>query len=117
MKVLVTADFYYEYELYETDDIDDLREVTRRMVNGEDVSPDETKHTLLGTHDDYWVDEAKAEADETIFITDLITTMDKEDCQHYIDNGDLETMKSLLLLAGLDNFDGTADEYDNYLNM
>ena len=72
MKVLITSDFYYEYELYETDDIDDLRETTRRMANGEDVSPDESKHTLLGTHDDYWLEDVKAEADEIIFISDLI---------------------------------------------
>lgn len=77
MKVLIASDFYSEYELYETDDIDDLREVTRRMANGEDVSPDETKHTLLGSQDDYWLEDVQAEADETIFITDLI---EDEEC-------------------------------------
>ena len=72
MKVLIASDFYSEYELYETDDIDDLREVTRRMANGENCAPDPSKHILLGSQDDYWLEDVQAEADETIFITDLI---------------------------------------------
>ena len=71
MKVLIASDFYSEYELYETDDIDDLREVTRRMANGEDWTPDESKHTLLVTQDDYFLEDVKAEAEVTLFITDF----------------------------------------------
>lgn len=72
MKVLIASDFYSEYELYETDDLEDLIEVTRRMANGEDITPDENKHTLLGSHDDYFLEDVKAEAEVTLFITDFI---------------------------------------------
>lgn len=72
MKVLIASDFYYEYELYETDDLEDLIEVTRRCANGEEVFPDESKHTLLGSQDDYFLEDVKAEADATLFITDFI---------------------------------------------
>lgn len=42
--------------------------------------------------------------------------MTKEDCKWYIEHGDIETMKSLLILGGPDMFNGTLEEYNNYLN-
>ena len=72
MKILFTSDFYNEYELYETADRDALIEYIKALCNGENVELDETTHTLLGTHDDISTSEARAEADEIIYIYDLI---------------------------------------------
>ena len=72
MKVLIAADFLSEYELYETNDIEDLKDITRRFENGENVAPDTTKHKLIGSQDDMLASEARAAADEIIYVCDLI---------------------------------------------
>lgn len=69
--ILVTTDFFSEFELYETTDPDDLRDYLTRLYNGEDVELDETKHTLLGSQDDTETSEARAAADETIYTYEL----------------------------------------------
>ena len=71
MKILITSDFYYEYELYETDDADGLKELVKRMINGEDITPDPAKYKFLGFHDDITTEEAIAAADEIIFTSDF----------------------------------------------
>lgn len=69
--ILVTTDFYSEFELYETTDPDDLKEYLTALYNGESVELDETKHTLLGSHDDISADDARAAADEIIYNYEL----------------------------------------------
>lgn len=70
MKILIAGDFYSEFELYETSDPDGLKDSIKRLINGEDV--DTNKHTILGTHDTINTQEAIAQADEVVFISDLI---------------------------------------------
>ena len=70
MKILVASDFYAEYELYETNDPEDLKEVVKRLATGEDA--DTSKHTVLGYQDTMDTQEAIAQADEVVFISDLI---------------------------------------------
>lgn len=76
--VLITTDFYAEYELYKTDDIDDLKHVTKLMVNGDDViEPDPAHHKLigsnLGTGKDIDTQTAIKMADEIIYLSDYET--------------------------------------------
>lgn len=70
--ILVTTDFFSEFELYETTDPDDLRDYLTRLYNGEDVELDETKHSLIGSCADTDEDEARAAADETIYTYELV---------------------------------------------
>lgn len=52
--VLVTSDFYSEYELYRTSDVEDLKEYFRKLLKEENVDPDPAKHELIGNQDDIW---------------------------------------------------------------
>jgi hypothetical protein len=71
MKVLVTADFYTEFELYETTDADDLKSWVRDMVNGRTRDLDETKHRIIASHETMDTETAIAEADPIIYMSDL----------------------------------------------
>lgn len=72
MKVLVASDFYYEYELYETDDLPEFVELTRQAVNSnEAIAIDGTKHKLIGGQEIFDTEEAKAMADVTLFTSDF----------------------------------------------
>lgn len=69
--ILVTTDFYSEFELYETTDPDDLKEYLTALYNGESVEIDETKHELIGSQDDIDTQDAINAADETIYCYEL----------------------------------------------
>lgn len=71
MKALIATSFYAEYELYETSDIDGLKDLVKRMANGESVSPDPAIHKLLGSQDDMTTQEAIEAANETIWIDEF----------------------------------------------
>lgn len=73
MKVLLATDFYADFELYETDNPTGLKNYATLMVNGYDVDLDPKQYKLLGSNDNLTVDEVRAMADETIFISDLYT--------------------------------------------
>ena len=70
-KILVTADFYTEFELYETTDADDLKSWVLDMVNGRTRDLDETKHRIIATHETMDTETATAEADDVIYMSDL----------------------------------------------
>lgn len=72
MKVLITSDFYSEYELYETDNLAGLENYVSLMVNGGDANLDPEQHKLLGSDNDFAICEVKEMADEFIYITDYI---------------------------------------------
>lgn len=71
MKILIATSFYSEFELYETDDRDDLIKAFTEAENGNPLELDETKHTLLGSHDDISTGDARAAADEIIYDYEL----------------------------------------------
>lgn len=70
--ILVTTDFYSEFELYETTDPDDLKEYLTKLYSGEDVELDEAKHELIGSQDDIDTQDAINAADETIYTYELV---------------------------------------------
>ena len=72
MKVLITSDFYSEYELYETNNLAGLKEYVSLMVNGIDANLDPEQYKLLGTDNNFAICEVKEMADEIIYITDYI---------------------------------------------
>lgn len=71
MKVLITEDFYSNYELYETEDISELKDYVSLMANGKSAELDETRHILVGSQDDIDTETAIKEADEIIYISDF----------------------------------------------
>ncbi len=72
MKVLITSDFYSEYELYETDNPTGLKNYVALMANGYDVDPDPKQYRLLGSDSDFTTCEAIEMADEIIYVSDYI---------------------------------------------
>ena len=64
MIVMITSDFYSEYELYRTEDPEDIKKDITNI--------DTSKHELIGSHDDIWTDEALKMADEVIYIEDYM---------------------------------------------
>lgn len=71
--VLIAGDFYNEYELYETNNIDDLKSWFVECWNGNYKPLDTTKHALIGSQDDICTDDAIKQADITIYVADLIS--------------------------------------------
>ena len=69
MKVLITSDFYGEYELWEAESLEDAKRYTAAMVKGlEAPEPGE----LIGTQDDILAADAIKAANEIIFIEDYM---------------------------------------------
>lgn len=70
MKVLITADFFSDFELYETTDPAALKEAARRaMLYGEPIA--DPVHVLTGSIDNMTTEEATAAADMIIYTRDF----------------------------------------------
>lgn len=70
MKILVAADFYTEFELYETEFPEDLIEqATSAYMDGAEI--DTNKHRIIGSHDSMTAEEARDQADKIIFTSEL----------------------------------------------
>lgn len=75
MKVLITSDFYSEYELYETNNVNGLKNYAALMVQNIDVDLDENQYKLLGYQDTLETQEAIEQADEIIYIDEIAANM------------------------------------------
>ena len=71
MKILIASDFYAEYELYETNNPEHLKQHIAELVNGDDIVYNE-HFECIGNQDTMDTQEAIAQADEVVFISDLI---------------------------------------------
>lgn len=73
MKILITSDFYEEYELYETSDREDLLQTVTDLLNGREHEIDTEKHKTIASSESSTIDamEARATADEIFFTSDL----------------------------------------------
>lgn len=70
MKVLIATSFYAEYELCETENLEELKEYAKNMAYGIETEPPKDCK-FLGTHDDISTADAIAQADETIWIDEF----------------------------------------------
>lgn len=75
-KILLTSDFYFEWELYQTSDPEQLIKEAAAMINGRDdgTGIDETTSTLLySSEDDDRPDfeEIRSQADRIIYTAEL----------------------------------------------
>lgn len=76
MKALITTDFYAEYELYETENINGLKNYVALMVlNTPDLELDENKYKLIGNQDTMTTEEAIKQADEIIYMDEIAANM------------------------------------------
>ena len=75
MKVLITSSFYSEYELYETNNVNGLKNYAALMVQNIDVDLDENQYKLLGYQDTLETQEAIEQADEIIYIDEIAANM------------------------------------------
>ena len=71
MKILIATDFYAEYELYETDKPEGLKNYISLMLLGSDIELDENKYKLIGNQDTIETQEAIEQADKIIYISDI----------------------------------------------
>ena len=70
MIVLITSDFFAEYELIETENIDKTKERIKEALSGKDIQIDQY-YTIIGSVDNMTTEEARNQADEIIYISDF----------------------------------------------
>ena len=70
MIVLLTSDFFAEYELIQTENIDKTKERIKDALSGKDMQIDQY-YTIIGSMDDMTAEEAQAAADQVLYISDF----------------------------------------------
>ena len=70
MIVLVTSDFFAEYELIQTENIEVTKERIKDALSGKDIQIDQY-YTVIGSVDNMEASEAREKADQIIYISDL----------------------------------------------
>lgn len=69
MKILITSDFYYDYELIETDSVASAEKYIYACLNNKDIP---TNIFLLGSSNDMDTDEVLRQADEVLYLTEYL---------------------------------------------
>lgn len=70
MIVLLTSDFFADYELIETENIDKTKERIKDLVSGKDIQIDQY-YSIIGSVDNMTTQEAQAAADQVLYISDF----------------------------------------------
>ena len=70
MILLVTSDFFADYELIETENIDETKKRIKDLVSGKDVKIDQY-YSIIGSVDNMTAEDARNQADEIIYISDF----------------------------------------------
>lgn len=70
MKILIASDFYYEYELYKTSNRDNLIKHIKALASGAPVISEGLE--LIGDQDTIDTQDAIQQADEIIYVNELI---------------------------------------------
>ena len=73
MIVMITSDFYSEFELYKTDDLEKLKELSKEYLAQGEIEIDINKYKLLCCQDDITTEAALKISDEIIYLSDLDT--------------------------------------------
>lgn len=69
MKILITSDFYYDFELIEADSVASAEKYIYACLNNKDLPQD---ITVLGSSNDMDIDEVLAQAEKILYLTDYI---------------------------------------------
>lgn len=70
MIVLVTSDFFADFELIQTENIDKTKDRIKEALSGKDIQIDQY-YTVIGSSDDTTTEEAQKAADEVIYLSDF----------------------------------------------
>jgi hypothetical protein len=77
MKILIASDFYAEFELYETEKPNGLKNwVALSMISPDPIRLDPKVHKLIGSQDDMTAEEATAQADEIIYTSEIAEALE-----------------------------------------
>lgn len=69
MKILITSDFYYDFELIETDSVASAENYIYACLNNKDIP---TNISVLGSSNDMDEDEVLRQADEILYLTEYL---------------------------------------------
>jgi len=79
MKVLITSDFYTDYELYETEKPNGLKNwVALSMMQPDPLPLNPNVYRLIGTQDEITEEDARSQADEIIYTSDYAYLQQQE---------------------------------------
>ena len=70
MIVMITSDYYNEYELYKTEDLSDIENSLKTYFETGVYEMDPGKHELIGSQDTIDTDDAIETADKILYIDD-----------------------------------------------
>ena len=72
MKVLIAADFFTEFELYETSKPNGLKNwVALSLLSAAPIYLDPTKYRLIGNHENMTTEEATKRADKIFYTSEI----------------------------------------------
>lgn len=78
MIVMITSDFYSEYELYRTDDFEGLKDLYKEYLEQGEIEIDINKYKLLCCQDDITTEAALKIADQVLYIGDIESELENE---------------------------------------
>jgi hypothetical protein len=67
---MITSDYYSEYELYKTEDLNDIENSLKTYFDTGVYEMDPSKHELIGSQDTVDADDAIETADKILYIDD-----------------------------------------------
>ena len=70
MIVLLTSDFFADFELIETENIDKTKGRIKEALSGKDIQIDQY-YTVIGSSDNMTTEEAQKAANEVIYLSDF----------------------------------------------
>jgi len=71
MRALITTDFFTDFELYDTSDLEGLKAYAKNITEGIVPDLDGSVHAFLGSQDDMTAQEATEAADTIIYLSDI----------------------------------------------
>lgn len=70
-RVLITTDNFKDFELYDTSDIEGIKEYAKGITEGTINDLDGTKHAYIGSQDDMTPEQAREAAETIIYLSDI----------------------------------------------
>ena len=72
MIVMITSDFYAEYEIYKTDDLEAVKRIAKAYANFKEPDPEDLNRVqLIGNEDNIESEPAVKMADKILYIGDF----------------------------------------------
>ena len=75
MKVMIASDFFYEWELYEADDLNRFKQYAKNLLNNKENL---TEYRIIGSQDTMELSEAQEQADKIIYTSELMDDREEQ---------------------------------------